>query len=334
MNEEKPKIDILMATYNGENFIVEQIESILNQSYKNINLIISDDCSKDSTANILKRYENRDNIKIFYQKNNLGYVKNFEFLLNQVTSDIFALSDQDDFWLPEKVEKSYKRLIEDNADLVFGDLKVVDKTLKNVIFPSFNDYMKLSRKIKKYINSRKMNYLYDCVTGCTLMARSKWLDMILPIPCESKYMIHDYWIAMMININGGKLSYIPEKYILYRQHGNNQIGATKNSNKFKKLDDVRNLFLDVKLGIFQTYVDNNSRFPKDVQEENIKSLNYYKMLKKKKNANFKCWNVFHNLYKMDSFMYYIESFIIFNLPILGRGIFKIRYAILKLMKER
>ena len=166
-------IDILMATYNGEKYLAEQIDSILNQTYKNIRLIISDDASKDGTRKILKEYEEKDErIKVFYQEKNLGYVKNFEFLLKQVQSEIFMLSDQDDVWLPEKVEKSYQTLQGQNADLAFGDLEVVDQNL-NTMYPSFNDFMKLSRKIKKYINSYKVNYLYCCVTGCTVILRKK-----------------------------------------------------------------------------------------------------------------------------------------------------------------
>ena len=80
----KEKIDILMATYNGEKYLKEQIESILNQSYENINLIISDDCSNDNTKKILQEYEKKDKrIKVYYQKENLGYIKNFEFLLKK-----------------------------------------------------------------------------------------------------------------------------------------------------------------------------------------------------------------------------------------------------------
>ena len=173
-------IDILMATYNGEKYLKEQIDSILNQTYKNINLIIADDCSKDSTREILKEYEKKDKrVKVFYQEKNLGCVKNFEFLLNQVKSEIFMLSDQDDVWLPEKVEKTYQKLENENADLAFCDLEVVDKNLKT-IYPSFNDFMKLSRKIKKYINSYKLNYLYCCVTGCTLMMKKKWISTRIP----------------------------------------------------------------------------------------------------------------------------------------------------------
>ena len=128
-----PKIDVLMTTYNGEKYLKEQIESILNQTYKNINLIISDDCSTDNTRDILKEYQDLENIKIYYQDKNLGYVANFEFLLKHVESDIYMLSDQDDVWMPNKIEETFKKLEEDNADLVFTDLEVVNSLIGNTI---------------------------------------------------------------------------------------------------------------------------------------------------------------------------------------------------------
>lgn len=327
------KIDILLATYNGEKYLKAQIDSILNQTYKNIRLIISDDCSKDSTREILKEYEQKDKrIKVFYQEKNLGYIKNFEFLLKQVENDIYMLSDQDDVWLPEKVEKYHEVLKQQNADLVFGDLEVVDEELNN-IYPSFNDFMLLTRKIKKYIDSYKLNYLYNCVTGCTIMSRKKWINTLLPFPSKTKYVAHDHWISLIISLNG-KLIYIPEKYIKYRQHSNNEIGTNKISHKFKKLEQVRNLFIEVKLSVFGTYVDNNEKFPKELQELNTNAYNYFKMVEKKKNFNFKNWGIFHKLYKTETFMYYIENFLIMNMPFIGRGLFNIRYYILKLLGKR
>lgn len=327
------KIDVLLATYNGEKYLKEQIDSILNQTYKNIHLIISDDNSKDSTRAILEQYQKQDSrITIYLQEQNLGYIKNFEFLLKKVESDYYMLSDQDDVWLPEKIEKSMQTLKNQNADLVFGDLEVVDENLQT-IYPSFGDFMLLNRKIKKYVNSYRVNYLYNCVTGCTILSKKEYIKDILPIPHDSKYVPHDYWMGIMVALKG-KLAYMPEKYIKYRQHGNNQIGTDKISHKFKKLDQVRELFINVKLGIFGTYMENNSRFPEEIQKLNLQALEYFKMVQNKKNFNFKKWNIYHKLYKNETFTYYILNFIIMNLPFIGRGLFKIRYEVLKLMKKR
>ena len=95
----------------------------------------------------------------------------------------------------------------------------------------------------------------------------------------------------------------------------------------KSLDDIRNLFLEVKLEVFGTSVKNNKRFPKVIQELNSKALNYFEMVKTKKNANFKDWGFFHKLYKHESFSYYILNFIIINLPCIGRPLFALKNLI-------
>ena len=326
-------VNVLLATYNGEKYIREQIESILNQTYQNIRLIISDDCSKDSTPEILREYEKKDNrVELYIQEENLGVVKNIEFLLSKVKDNYYMLSDQDDVWLPEKIEKSLETLINKNADLVFGDLEVVDQDLKT-IYPSFGDFMLLNKKIKKYINSPKLNYIYNCVTGCTVLAKKETIQKIVPLPEKSKYLIHDHWIGLMASIYG-KVAYMPEKYIKYRQHGNNQVGTEKISHGFKKLDQVRELFINVKLGVFGTYVENNYRFPESMQKLNVEIYDYFKMIQNKKNINFRKWGTFHKLYKTESFSYYMLNFIIMNLPILGRPLFNIRYVILKILGKR
>lgn len=327
------QIDILMATYNGEKYLKQQIESILKQTYKNFRLIISDDCSNDNTREIIKQYEKQDErIISFFQEQNLGYVKNFEFLLTKVESEIYMLSDQDDVWNDTKIEHTYNKLKESNADLVFTDLEVVNEGLKTM-YPSFNDYMKLTRKIKKYDKDYKMQYLYNCITGCTLMSKKKFLDKILPIPTYSKYVIHDTWIGLIVSIYG-KVTYLGKKTIKYRQHDTNQVGTNKISHRFNKLEDVRNLFIEVKLGVFGTYVQNQERFPEKLQKESQKALEYFENIKEKKNINFKNWNIFHKLYKTESLIYYLENFLIMNLPVIGKILFKIRLFILKICKKR
>lgn len=327
------KVDILVATCNGEKYVKEQIDSILNQTYENIRVIVSDDRSDDSTPKILKEIAKSDKRVILnLQKERLGVINNFEFLLKQVKSNFYMFSDQDDFWLPNKVEKMMEKQKQENADLVFGDLEVVNENLETM-YPSYGDYMLLNRKIKKCINSYEYNYLYNCVTGCTILGKTSMLDKILPLPNTSKYVLHDHWIGIITGIYG-KVAYVEETYIKYRQHGNNQVGTDKISHKFTKFSDVRKLFLKIKIEIFQTFVDNNDRFPKEIQEKNTKALKYFKMLENKKYFNFKNWNIFYDLYKNETFKYYIENFMVFNMPLLSSGIFKVRHFILKIQGKR
>lgn len=307
------QIDILMATYNGEKYLKKQIDSILNQTYSNIRLIISDDSSTDRTKEIIKEYEKKDNrITTYYQENNLGYINNFEFLLTKVESNIYMLSDQDDIWLPNKVENTYNFLQKQNADMVFTDLIVVDEK-EEVINKSFNNLMNLTKKINKTINSKEIVYLYNCVTGCTIMGTSKLINKILPIPTNSKHVLHDHWIALVSSMNG-KIAYLPEGTIKYRQHNNNQIGIKHTTNKNTSIEKIREHFIEVKLGVFGTYIKNPEIFPENFKEKNNKAYEYFKMLEQKKKINFKGWKVFHELYKNESFKYYIENFLILNMP--------------------
>ena len=326
-------IDILMATYNGEKYLREQIDSILNQTYSNFRLLISDDCSKDGTRKILEEYEKKDNrIIVFYQEKNLGYVKNFEFLLTKVENEIYALSDQDDVWNSDKVEKSVKKLKDSNADLVFTDLEVVNEKLET-LYPSYNDYMIFSRKISKFTNSYLLEYLYNTITGCTLVSKKKFLDKILPIPMDSKYVIHDSWIGLIVSLYG-KVEYLNEPTIKYRQHGDNQVGTNHLSHKFTKLEDVRELFLNVKVQLFTTYVNNDYIFTDELKVQNKKALEYFKMLQRKKHINFNGWTIFHKLYRTESFIYRLENFGILNMPSIAKIPFAIRHFILKLQGKR
>lgn len=329
MNE---KVDVLLATYNGEKYVREQIESILNQTYQNIQIIISDDCSKDGTREILKEYEQNDKIKVFYQEKNLGYVKNFEFLLRQVEHNLYMLSDQDDVWKKEKIEKSVEKLEKENLDLVFGDLEVVDENL-NTICKSYNQYMHLSRKIEKYSSDYRLQYLYNCMTGCTILSKKEYLDKILPLPTNSKYMIHDYWIGLIISLNG-KVGYLKEPYILYRQHGNNQVGIVKASHELSKLGQVRELSIEMKIGVFETYVQKEEIFPEKLRKQNREILAYLQMLQTKKNMNWKGWTTFYQMFRTESIRQFVLNFMVLNMPMVLKPIFAIRYQLLKKIGKR
>lgn len=316
----KETIDILVATYNGEKFIKQQIDSIINQTYNNIRIIISDDCSTDSTRQILEEYKKKDDrIILYFQEKNIGYIKNFEFLLTKVESKFYALSDQDDVWLPEKLEYSLDKLISTDSDLIHSDLIVVDTNL-DMLYKSRWKKMGLTKKVK-YDDTRSL-YLYNCITGCTILAKSKFIKDILPLPCESKFMVHDYWISLYYSIKG-KICHIDKPLILYRQHGNNQIGTQRKSTSLETFKEVRDLFIKVKIEHFTDFINRSDIFNDEQRKLNNKALQYFKKLYEVKYFNFYNLNIFHRLYKYETFLYYIGQFFILNFPLLSNISFKI-----------
>ena len=317
------KVDVLLATYNGEKYLKEQIDSILEQTYSDFRLLISDDGSTDDTRKILEEYKNKDSrIQVFFQESNLGVVKNFEFLLKKVESAYYMFSDQDDIWKAEKIEKSLNKIENDNCDLVYSDLEVVDEKL-NVTYESYWKLKGIYNKIKKYNNFESL-YLNNFVTGCTIISKKELIDTYLPLPNTSKYVLHDYWISLILSQNG-KIDYIEEPLIKYRQHKNNKVGSKKKSNELRTIDEIRKLFIEVKKEHFKVFIQNEEKFlSEDVKKLNKKSLEYYEMLEKKNNFNFKGWGLFFKLYKYEGFSYKMQNFAILNLPAIARILFKFK----------
>lgn len=320
------KVDILLATYNGKKYIKEQLESILNQTYSNFTLFISDDLSTDGTYEILEQYSKKDErIKLFKQEKNLGVVANFEFLLGKVEDKYYAFSDQDDIWLPDKIEKSLNKLITEKADIVFTDLEVVDNNL-NTISKSYWELKEFKNKIVKH-NGFNALYLNNYVTGCTMLAKSETIKKCMPIPKNSKFILHDYWIAL-ITSQTGKIVFIDIPTIKYRQHKNNKVGSKKTSETMK-FKDIRELFINVKKEHFNIFIQNNEKFIDDnIRKLNYKSLKYYEHLEKIKFINFKNWKLFFMLYKYENKRYILENFLILNVPIIAGPLIFLR-SILK-----
>ena len=316
------KINILMATYNGRRYLRDQLDSILNQTYSNFRLLISDDASTDSTLKILEEYEAKDRrIEIYRQEKNIGLVANFEFLINKVRSEYFMFSDQDDIWEEDKIEKTFKVMEETNSDLVYSDLEVVSSRLKQIA-PSYWTLKGFENKIKKYNNSFNSLYLNNFITGCTMMVKSKWINEFLPLPKDSKYVLHDYWVSLVIS-QSGKISYIDEKLVKYRQHNNNKVGSKTKSEELETLDEIRDMFINVKIEHFKVFVSNEKVFKHEVVKKlNREALAYFEKLKNVKNINLSNWGLFFKLYKYEDFKYKMKNFLILNIPAVARIAFK------------
>ena len=316
------KVDILLATYNGEKYLREQIDSILNQTHTEFRLLISDDGSTDGTREILKEYKEKDaRIDVFFQENNLGVVKNFEFLLEKVEAKYYMFSDQDDIWKETKIEKSLNK-IEEGFDLVYSDLEVVDENL-NVTYSSYWKLKGIYNKIKKYNNFESL-YLNNFITGCTMISKKELINSFMPLPNTSKFVLHDYWISLIISQNG-KIAYIEEPLIKYRQHKNNKVGSKKKTDELKSIDEIRSLFIQVKKEHFSVFIENENKFKsEEIRKLNKKALEYYEMLETKKNINFKGWGLFIRLYKYEGLSYSLQNFAILNLPVLTKILYKFK----------
>ena len=217
-------IDILLATYNADKYIAQQIDSILTQTYEDFKIIISDDGSKDNTISIINKYisKHSDKITLLPFTKNLGVKENFNYLLKNSNSEYIAFSDHDDIWIENKLEVSIKKLkqIENNSPaLIYSDKSLVDEKI-HLISLSSNKTENLKA------DNFKLNKLLvqNTASGCTIMINKKLKDIIGDIPDEA--IMHDHYIMLIASIFG-KIEYIDKPLILYRQHENNVIGGKK-----------------------------------------------------------------------------------------------------------
>lgn len=215
-----PPVSVAMTTYNGERFLAEQIDSILLQTFQPKEIIICDDHSTDGTIKILEKYQQKNSIIKFYTNDHqLGVVNNFKKAVSLTSPGHYiALSDQDDIWLPEKIEKSICRLseIDDGITpaIIYSDLIIIDE--KNNIFnPSFRNELGHD----KYEHCLNTLLFGTFVGGCTIMMNQKMKDFFPDIP-DDQWFIHDNWISL-IAFTFGKASSLPYPYIKYRKHQNN-----------------------------------------------------------------------------------------------------------------
>jgi glycosyltransferase involved in cell wall biosynthesis len=215
-------ISIAMATYNGEKYLRLQLDSIISQTHQNFEVIICDDCSTDDTTAILREYAKRDKrIKIFCNTENLGLVKNFEKALSFCSGEYIALADQDDIWLPEKLEVLLSKI--GINDLICSSYTIIDENDQKIDIPisTWRKWrMKLSASKVPHFSFDTILY-HGFVTGCTSLFKASLLKHALPIPKEVFY--HDWWLSTLA-LKYGHIVYLSTPLILYRQHTNNHTG--------------------------------------------------------------------------------------------------------------
>jgi glycosyltransferase involved in cell wall biosynthesis len=206
-----------MATFNGEKYIKEQINSILVQLDNEDELIISDDGSTDKTLKMIQTFDDQ-RIKVYENNGIHGYTHNFENALKKASGDYIFFSDQDDVWLPDKVKTMLPYLKNDN--FVISDAFIT------------NDKLEIKGKIsswRKYKKGYFRNLYKSIYAGCTCAFTKNIKDYALPFP-TTKYIQHDTWIGLICELKFNVV-YIDEPLILYRRHDKNTSGAGSKSTK-------------------------------------------------------------------------------------------------------
>ena len=223
MLNKKEKVSVAMASYNGEKYIREQIETILENLDDDDELVISDDGSSDRTIEIIKSFNDK-RIKLLNGPKK-GLKKNFENAIKNTTGNVVFLSDQDDIWMPNKVNKVLEVFKKGNYILIQHDAIVVDEN-DNVIIDSFAEHRKVKTGIIK-------NLIKNSYHGCCIAFREKLKEKILPIP--NNIYLHDQWIGMIAELEG-KTYFLNEKLMKYRRH-------SENNSSFKHLP-LKKMFMN------------------------------------------------------------------------------------------
>lgn len=221
-----PLVSIALATYNGEQFLRIQLDSIYAQTYKNIEVVVVDDCSTDATKAILDEYKHKYGLCYFANEFNIGFLRTFEKAFSFCSGDYIALADQDDVWLPNKIQ----RLVDNIGDysLITSDAVLIDEN-GEVFSESYKSYSKISGLTGKPLG---VLIFRNYVTGCTTLFRRDLLATALPIPEGETF--HDWWLAIVASKMNG-IKYLDERLTKYRQHSANTAGIIKSDPFLKRL---------------------------------------------------------------------------------------------------
>ena len=282
---EDRKVVVLLSTYNGEKYLEEQLDSILQQNVDNVEIIIRDDGSKDNTVNILEKYRKNypQKIKKIIKGKNIGVIKSFFYLVEYVTLDYdcYMFCDQDDYWCNEKIKRVLK---------IFDECKEEKKGYFSNLF-LVNENLEIIKKRyhKKLLPSLRNCFFENIVTGCTYAANKEMFKEIqqdyLKIKNELNFLpMHDRHFYFL-TCHKGKLIYDTESFIYYRQHGNNVVGMEKNKVKAftKRIVDILKRKSDNKRIKYLKFIEKNYKNElSDVEKRFLEQLlrNYNNFFKR------------------------------------------------------
>lgn len=213
--QDKNKVQILLSAYNGEKYLKEQLDSLLGQTHPNLEILIRDDGSTDGTLELLREYEKQhENIRVFSEKN-IGVTGSFFRLLELSDADYVGFCDQDDVWMPQKVERALRALAGIEGPAMYcGNKMLVDRELKEI---GISDAAKIRPGFGNAL-------IENIATGCTILLNRELAEQIRrEIPEHA--ILHDWWCYLAASYYG-TVVYDETPYIFYRQHGDNQVGGS------------------------------------------------------------------------------------------------------------
>ena len=283
-----PLVSIVLAAYNGERYIRQQLDSIIEQSYKPIEILVIDDCSTDNTPAILKEFAtHNENVKVVKNETNLGYVKNFEKGMLLAKGDYIAPCDQDDVWNPEKIsilmrERSEYPIIYCNSELIDEDGNFMDKKLSDIKrLDDFND---------------PLNYtIGGSAPGHAMIVRKSVVLAATPLPL---FVPHDYWIAFVATFSG-PLKFLDTPLVFYRQHGTNVFGAIKVTGKKRSEKSKEDNYLAARERIKLLY----EKCPATMQQKDV----FYQLYK-----SYQSFSLENNWKRMVVFFKYRKQILAFK----------------------
>ena len=275
MRQKEPLVEIVLPTFNGDSYIRQQIQSILEQTYPNIFLILMDDGSVDSSLEIIQQYllDYPEKIRnVAPDKKRKGATQAFSALLENTTADYVFLADQDDVWKNIKIRVQMDKMLECEEEwgsetpiLIHSDMEVVDQDL-NQIHPSMLEF--IGRNPQK----RTMNHLLttNYINGNSMLLNRALLQIAVPVPEKALY--HDWWLGLVASAVG-KIGFIREPLVLYRQHTCNDVGAQKRAILSEPISFIRKI---------KFHMGNPDRLPVNIdQAEALKNYAYAQMTPEK-----------------------------------------------------
>ena len=233
--EELPIISIALCTYNGEKYLEEQLDSLVNQTYPNIEIIAVDDCSHDSTLSILKAYSAKHkNLSIYTNTTNLGYSKNFEKSVSLCKGEYISISDQDDIWNLDKLSVLYEH-IGDNL-LIYAKSKIINSQGEQTGQSS------MDKSVPYFGNDPRVNILINFIWGHFVMFKKELIPLTFPLPEKVSY----DWFLGVVALNYGRIKYLDRALVHHRRH---EESATSIFRKNRKKNDKPHMLRHLLRGI-------------------------------------------------------------------------------------